>query len=109
MATLVIWSNYEIVNGVKVFGEYKEIEARKIVNNEPISDMDAGKAELWDAFEKFRNDFNFPMQCGETFALSYSELDLRHDEHEYFGCVEGFEYDDSVTQWDAILYENYEF
>ena len=110
MATLVIWSNYEIVNGIKIFGEYKKIAKIGIINIEPISDMDAGKADLWDAFMQFRNDFNYPIQSGELFDLSYSELDLRHDyDHEYFGQIEGFEYDDSVTRWDAILYENYDF
>lgn len=107
MAKITIWRNYEVVNGIKVFGEYREVYNAKIVNDEPISDFDKAKDELWDALDAFRRDFDIPTHSGILYEFSRTEMDLEHhDNHEYFGMVEGFEYDDSVTMWSATIYEN---
>lgn len=107
MAKISIWSNYDVVNGIKVFGAYHQVLDAKLTNNEPISDFDAAKNALWDALDAFRRDFDIPTQNGIIYEFSRTEMDLVHnDNHEYFGAVEGFIYDDSVTQWDAMIYEN---
>lgn len=107
MAKISIWSNYEVVNGIKVFGAYHQVKDVKLTNDEPISDFDAAKDALWNAYDDFRNSFNYPTDDGTIYDFSRTEMDLVHDDkHEYFGAVEGFIYDDSVTQWDAMIYEN---
>lgn len=110
MAKIIICSNYEIVNGIKVFGEMKERENRTTPSERGVNDFDAAKNALWDAFDKFREDFNFPTHNGVIYEFSRTEMDLDHDDnHEYFGSVEGFEYDDGVTMWSATIYEKCEF
>lgn len=106
MAKIIIWSNYEIVNGIKVFGE---IEKKVSYNTKPedgICDFDAAKNDLWDAFDKFRADFDFPTHNGIIYEFSRTEIDLHHiHNHEILGNVEGFEYDDGTTFWSATIYE----
>lgn len=110
MAKIIIWSNYEIVNGIKVFGEMTQKVNEVTPKIDGISEFDSAKIALWDAYDKFREDFNFPTHNGVLYDFSRTEMDLDHEiNHEYFGMVEGFEYDDGTTQWDATIYENCEF
>lgn len=110
MARIIICSNYEIVNGIKVFGKMKERENRITSSERGINDFDAAKKELWQALMQFCIDFSCACESGKKYMFNPSEMDLNHnDNHEYFGSVEGFEYNDGVTMWSATIYEKCEF
>lgn len=110
MATISIWRNYEVINEVKTFGEYKEVNLFDVPKMDGINRFDSAKLALWAELDRFMNEFNAICEDGHKYAFNPSEMDLLSDSnHEYFGKVEGFEYDDGVTQWGATIYENYEF
>ena len=106
MAKIIIWNNYEIVNGIKVFGEIEQKASFNTRTEKGICDFDAAKNDLWDAFDKFRADFDFPTNDGTIYEFSPTEMDLHHTHNdEILGNVEGFEYDDGTTFWSATIYE----
>lgn len=105
MSRIIVWSNYEIVNGVKVFGEMTEKVNKVTPKIDGISDFDAAKECLWDAYDEFRNSFNYPIEEGTIYDFSRTEMDL-HNEFCDGSEIEGFEYDDSMTMWNATIYEN---
>ena len=106
MAEIIIWSNYEIVNSIKVFGEIEQKARYNTKREDGICDFDAAKNELWDAFDKFRADFNFPTNDGIIYEFSPTEMDLHHTTNDkILGNVEGFEYDDGTTFGRATIYE----
>ena len=110
MATIAIWKNYEVIDGVKIFVEYKETSLFEVPKMDGRSYFDSAKLALWAELDRFMNEFNTLCGDGHKYAFNPSEMDLLSDSnHEYFGRVEGFEYDDGVTLWSATIYENYEF
>lgn len=110
MATLSIWKNYEVINGVKIFVEYKETNLFEVPKMDGRSYFDSAKLALWAELDRFMNEFNLLCGDGHKYAFNPSEMDLVSDSnHIYFGKVAGFEYDDGTTQWSATIYENYEF
>lgn len=110
MATLIVNKNYKVNKGVKFFEEYHEVLNYDVPKLDGISFFDSAKLALWSELDRFMNEFNTTTEDGHRYAFNPSEMDLeRDDKHEYFGRVEGFTYDDGVTQWDATIYESYEF
>lgn len=107
MATLVVWSNYEIIDGVKVFGEMRTKRVHHVRKIAGVSEFDSAKIHLWVEIDGFRNEFKHPTKNGETYDFNPTEMDLESWENERFGKVEGFDYDDGTTMYSASIYENY--
>lgn len=109
MTTLVINRNYNIREGRKIIGEMHQAALFNVTGYSGVNSFDTAKIHMWKALERFIEDFDWPTEDGTIYSFNPSEMDLDHEiNHEYFGMVEGFTYDDGVTQWDATIYEKYD-